>query len=245
MNESIAPSRIDWDENDSKREADAMTFRVMAFDILQMKKTLRVLSLPGKSWLWEQLLAEAFNKKMFRFHGLERDQKVHTAGRRRGNALAGNYKMHPNACTVVSYFKEADRSQTYDIIYLDWMVTWSREKQADIKALFAQPARLKKNGLLMVTLSLTRGQPASMGEIQELAEARLPFMVYDSRGENRHTSNFKVRGIPLWITNAAAEQGIHLRPLMANVYYSNTGISHNVTPQVQLLFKREEVPILG
>ena len=78
-----------------------------------------------------------------------------------------------------------------------------------------------------------------MNELTDLSYD-LPLAFYDARGEDKYTSNLKVRGIPHWVQNYAKEQfDIDMRPLMASVYYSSTGISQQTQPQLQIVLLRE------
>lgn len=234
MNESKKPAAINWRSMAAKREADLVTFRVAAVDILAMRRTVKVLSFPSTSWRWETSLAEVFQNKRFLFTGVERDPAAYRKAA----------KSQPDGTTlikadVMELFRDPSGRRTYDIIYLDWMGTWSKEKQANINALFSVPGRLNDGGLLLLTLALTRGRHVTLDPLEQMAQD-LPFVTYDARGRNKHTSSFKVKGIPAWIAQAAEERGVKLRPLMANVYYSSTGLSTNVTPQVQFLFLKEK-----
>ena len=243
MDQSIAPNDISWVGNTAKRVADQTMYRAMAFDIQRMRKPrsrkdIRVLSFPGPTWMWEQGLADAFPTSHFAFLGVEQDKQVWR--KLASRPMPGNYKMIKEAATFKSYAQAHQQdSSHFDVIYLDWMGTWSRDKKADLGSMFAG-GMLAVGGVLVLTLSLRRGRPETMDELHDMAYD-LPLAFYDARGEDKYVSNIKVRGIPHWVVATAEDEyHIKLRPLMASVYYSTTGVGAKQTqPQLQLMFLRD------
>ena len=129
------------------------------------------------------------------------------------------------------------RCSPFHIVYLDWMGSWSKDKKSDMDALF-KSGMLAEGGLLLMTVSLRRGSLETIEEMQDISYD-LPMTFYDSRGKDKNADTIKVRGIPHWVQERAADQDISLRPIMATVYYSSTGISGQTEPQLQLMFLRE------
>ena len=215
-------------------------FRAISYDIMQMRdrQPIRVLSFPGPMWGWEQGLLGAFPAAKFKIVGLERDSRIHEKLVKAAVGLPGKLRMTDAACSFSQFAEQhTKRNVGYDIIYLDWMGTWSREKKADLETLFARNL-LRPDGVLILTVSLRRGNPETLEELNDLAYD-LPVSFYDARGRDRYVNNIKVRGIPHWVEAAAADRGVAMRPLMASIYYSNTGISDQAQPQLQILMKRE------
>lgn len=238
MDESIDPALVDWELNTSKREADTVAFRAMAYDLLKARRPARVLSLPGATWCWELSLSEAFPSLKFNFTGIERDARIHRKAKKMADAMPARYRMHPVPADFAEFAAGLDgRHRPFDVVFLDWMGTWSREKKADLELLMSKGV-LAVGGVLLLTVSLRRGRPETM---EELHESSLPFAFWDERGRDRYVNNLKVRGIPAWVTEQAEERfGIKMRPVMASVYYSSTGISNQIQPQLQLMLVREE-----
>lgn len=231
---------MNWRANTAKRQADLTMYQAMAFHLLQQKGTSEkrrtVLSFPGPTWAWEQGLADAFAGLKFDFTGLERDTKVHAKLAKACDYLGANYHMAKSPVSFDEYAVRCRRS--FDVIYLDWMGTWSREKKSDIERLF-ECDLLRPGGLLIVTVCLRRGRPESIDELHDLSYD-LPLAFYDARGRDKYVDSVKVRGIPHWIQNAAHEHRVKLRPLMASVYYSENGKKGECsTPQLQIMMKRE------
>jgi hypothetical protein len=242
MNESIDPSKVAWGLNTAKRAADHMLYRSMAFDLMRQyrrtKKRLSILSFPAETWVWEQALASDFPSVPMEFTGLERNPKIHGRTVRFMEVLSRHFSMTNGPLEFCDFAELSTRRRPYDVIYLDWMGTWSMEKKEDIAAMFRNKM-LAVGGMLLMTVSLRRGRPETMGELTDLSYD-LPLAFYDARGEDKYTSNLKVRGIPHWVQNYAKENfGIEMRPLMASVYYSSTGLSCQVQPQLQIVLLRE------
>ena len=234
---SVTPAQLDWASASAKREVDSLAFRVAASDILSMRTNVRVASFPAADWTWEHNLMTQFKNHVFHITGIERDPAVYAVGARNAPTL-GVCAMHPRPVGLSSFLTTPDL-EPFDIINLDWLGTWSKEKKKDLRRIFERPTLLRDGGLLLLTMALNRGQPETTDELYELAENNLAFMVYDERGRDAHTSGFRVRGIPQWVINEADEVGVTLRPLLASVYYSKRAdTSGSPAPMVQFMFKR-------
>jgi hypothetical protein len=235
------PSAIEWANVTAKRVVEDVTHRGMAIDVMDMGSRVRVLSFPAAGWIWEQNLMDRFRKIKFDITGIERDPVVHKRSVRTSKSIeTGRCSMHPKPCDLRTYLGSAAWKDTFDIIYLDWMGTWSSEKKQDLRQLFSQPTRLNKGGLLIMTMSLNRGYTNTIGQLSEFADNPIALTTYDERGRDVHTSGIRVRGIPQWIMDEASQHGITMSSIMANVYYSQPlKRTRYATPMVQFLMKRE------
>ena len=246
MNQSVDPHDIPWKDNDSKRLSDQAAYSNMASDLFRQaekrgKKPLRVLSFPGAKWLWEQALEESFRKLKFRFTGLERDERVWRKASKMADVLPSRFNLRPRAESFVDYSKSISTKRTrFDLIYLDWMGTWSAEKKSDIDALLSRGCMLEVGGILMLTVSLRRGQPATIEDLEDESND-LSMAFYYAPGRDKSERNLKARGIPGWVQHLAEEDySMRLRPIMGNVFYSCEGGGSQCEPQLQLMFLREE-----
>lgn len=240
--QSVNPVDILWSGNSAKRAADDTMYRAMAFDLLNLqrggKRRLRVLSFPAQTWAWEQRLEETFPQLQMEFIGLERDVSVFRKTKKFAAGFSKRYAMTDKPCDFQSFAANNRLRRPFDIVYLDWMGTWSREKKDDISALF-KGEMLSVGGLLIVTVSLRRGRPETIEELTDLSHD-LPLAFYDARGEDKYVRSLKVRGIPHWIQNYAIENHIiSMTPLLASVYYSRTGLSNQTQPQLQIMMRRD------
>lgn len=240
--QSMNPDEILWNGNNAKRAADDTMYRAMAFDLMALarnpRQRLRVLSFPAQTWAWEQRLEENFPQIPMEFLGLERDAAVFKKTKKFAAGFSKRYALTEKPCDFKSFAETNRRRRPFDVIYLDWMGTWSREKKEDISALF-KGDMLAVGGLLIITVSLRRGRPETMEELADLSYD-LPLAFYDARGEHRYVRNLKVCGIPHWIQDYAMENHIvSMAPLLASVYYSRTGLSDQTQPQLQIMLRRD------
>jgi hypothetical protein len=241
-NQSIDPKTIAWNANTAKREADRTIYRAMAYDLAQQSrksgKRLRALTFPAKTWAWELGLTECYPDIRLEFVGLEQDPTIYKATKRFASGFPKTFAMSEKPMPFRSFAEQERRKKPFDIVYLDWMGTWSKEKKNDISAMFHNQM-LAVGGLLLITVSLRRGQPRTLEELADLSYD-LPLAFYDARGEDKYASNLKVRGIPHWIQDYAINyHDVDMRPIMASVYYSRTGLSTQTQPQLQILMLRE------
>lgn len=182
-------------------------------------------------------MREVFSEIPMRFTGLEQDPEVYRKSAKVAAGLPAAFRSLDQPTAFLD-FATSGKKKEFDMIYLDWMGTWSRDKKADIQALFSR-RMLAIGGLLLVTVSLRRGFPDTNAELSDLSYD-LPLAFYDARGEDKYVNNIKVRGIPHWIQGCAHDNGgFSMRPLMASVYYSRTGISNQTQPQLQILMLNE------
>lgn len=239
--QTIDPSRIRWDGNGPKREADQMLYRAIAMDVIDLawRGPIEVLSLPGASFHYERGLSRTFPSFEFRFTGLERHAAVFRKLKAAAAKLGPNYRTTDRPESFGDFAAKRDRrNKQFGIIYLDWMGTWSREKQMDLDALFAKDM-LKVGGLLIMTLSLRRGRPETNDALDALSQG-LPWAFYDASGKDTYFNNKKVRGVPRWVESLARDQyDVGLRTVMSPIYHSKTGVSDQTQPQLQIVMLRE------
>ena len=239
--QSIHPGKISWAGNAAKREADITLYRAMAYDLLKqasLGRPLRILSFPAQTWAWELGLKDFYASTPMEFIGLERDPTLHRKAKRFAAGFPKAFKMTDKPVSFREFSQTSRMRRPCDLVYLDWMGTWSSEKKEDLSALF-QRGLLAVGGLLVMTVSLRRGQPETLDELADLSYD-LPLAFYDARGEDKYTGNIKVRGIPHWVANHAMNNHeVKMRPLLASVYYSRTGVSEQTQPQLQIMMLRE------
>lgn len=229
-----------WADNVGKREADEASFRHLAYELLVKRSAttpVRVLSLPGHDWQWEQQLERAFGGLRFQFSGVEQNPDVHA----RLSACTANMPERFSTTTdpiKVMEFLILNRRAEYDLIYYDWMGTWSKEKIAQVDSTLGM-RMLSVGGILMMTVSIPRGQPAAVDALRKYP-ATLPCAFSDARSHNTFVEHPKVCGIPRWVADRAATHGMTLTPQMLEVYYSQSATSHHVTPQLRVTMRRDK-----
>jgi hypothetical protein len=119
--------------------------------------TIKVLSLPGKSWAYEQHLADMFKDRKLSFVGLERDEASHGIMTAKAEVLSG---INPNISFTpansspedTTHFLEENRGE-FDVVYFDYLTLWGPDIAKDIRLLALKGTATKA---LMITLPLVR-----------------------------------------------------------------------------------------
>jgi hypothetical protein len=137
---------------------------------------------------------------------------------------------------AIKSFVRHTRSK-YDVIFYDWMGTWSRSKIGDID-LTLRKNILRPGGLLIMTVSLRRGRPETLGHLDRY-KRELPCTFRDMRNLNTYVDNIKVCGIPRMVQAMAADRGVSMLPELVEIYYSETGQSTIAQPQLRITMRHE------
>jgi hypothetical protein len=119
--------------------------------------TIKVLSLPGESWAYEQHLADMFKDRKLSFVGLEKDEVSHGIMTAKAEALSG---INPNISFTpansspedTTHFLEENKGD-FDIVYFDYSTLWGPDIAKDIRLLALKRTATKA---LMITLPLVR-----------------------------------------------------------------------------------------
>lgn len=239
MNQSIDAALVDWAAARSKRQQDSKIIQYMLLTLLD-KKDPNILCMPAGGWMFERALIEAFPSHEFSFQGVERDKGVYTASARTLKSLGSEhsqceFRLH-YGCVGTKLEHAVAEEQAYDVIYLDYMGTWSCEKQGHIRDII-KSRLLKTGGTLILTLALNRGQPETNNRLSQAAMIA-DIMETDYWGvivneAERCTlkpgtvSNMKVSGIPAIIQQMAAQDGILFNFVGGAVYDSFSKVGAN------------------
>lgn len=213
------------------------------------------LSFPASKWIWEQQLAQSFPKHKFWFTGVEINPKVHRRMTRNAERLNNAFSRSTSPTFTPSprqnlktLLKRGGRF--FDIIYADFMGTWSTEKMEDLEELFAQNA-LRQHGYLILTFSLMRDR----GRLNKARALAMEFSkeggditviddhsIAKAKGVRTGNSDIPVRcrGIAALVRCMAREiAGIGLTPFPVHIYYNQFAGSAKAHPEVSLCFRRD------
>jgi hypothetical protein len=235
INKDVTKAR--WDSRAAKRFVDELTFRAMAPWAMTGPKLKRILSLPAADWLWERSFTTTFPKNWATFVGVEKSQPVW----RKMKATAENQstvnRNHqfvpcPRATDMAKFL--AETPEKYDMIYLDWMGTWSVAKERQLISIFKRRL-LNKGGLLRMTMALDRGKKSIWAPYCEEDSAIMGFQ--DLRGVNTPLPEWKVYGIPRMIMNTAEDLGVKLKLISAIAYTSREHPLKKGTPESSFIFR--------
>lgn len=216
---SVDPNNINWKIHDNKRVNDLELYRVIGENIYK-SKNISMLTLPADKWIFEYNLISSHENIVFDITGLERNKNVFIKSRRKMYALRKelpNNKFKLLNKSVLDYI--SDKHQ-YNIVYTDWMGTWSKEKEAEVYKMFDNNI-FKKNSLLVFTIMLSRGQPQTLNELKELSEINTISFPFH---EHRSGENFaaKTRGLTNKIHLIGKEYGRYVDILYFGEYQGKT-----------------------
>jgi hypothetical protein len=119
--------------------------------------TIKVLSLPGESWAYEQHLADMFKDRKLSFVGLEKNEASHGIMTTKAEALSN---INPNISFTpansspedTTHFLEENKGD-FDVVYFDYLTLWGPDIAKDIRLLALKGTATKA---LMITLPLVR-----------------------------------------------------------------------------------------
>lgn len=220
--QSIDPAAMKWAGNMCKRSQDEKLIRLMA-SVIEPLPVVRMMTLPAASWAFEDRLLSVFDDRRFLFTGVEQDPGAHhemvcAAEPRKSNPLAEYTTVHGNTSVALTMSKEP-----YDIIYFDYMGTWSQAKIADIHMIAEN--RLA-TGMLVLTIMLRRGRPQTNDDVREFAlNARkdwFGFMSVATRSPlpPHQISHQKILGVPEHVEHIFHQAGASCR-CCGGVVYDN------------------------
>ena len=220
-NESICPTRFNWDNAGDKRINDHRLYNIINKK-MKRKKTISMLSFPSDKWIFERKLIEKCNTP-FNFHSIERNKDMLKKSKVTVRKLKKKHEQHTfwtprKEISLQEYIPTTDK--TFDIIYTDWMGTWSKEKEKDIHTLFENKV-INKNALLIFTIMLSRGSKCTIDKLKNMIDYDQLSLPINS---NRTSDNFKAKTIGLTnlIRKIGDSNGYHVKLSDLNEYKGRT-----------------------
>jgi hypothetical protein len=221
-NTSVNAGEIDWENRVSKRTQDPKLDRLLQ-PYLKNLDTVSMLSLPARTWAFEQSLATTRPCVNWAFTGLEKDPELFERMRKfmRWPSEA-EVVTHAFNQTTTEFLLEQESSNTgifWNVVYFDYMGTWSREKEVDVRIL----ARNRMCDVFMCTISLSRGSRPTNDLVKEynesLGQTYLSF-IEDDTGRHGDPPYYKIGGVPARIVDLFEDSGCHAR-LMGGLVYDS------------------------
>lgn len=217
--QSITPSDVDWANKAAKRYADELAFRTIAQWARSKTDPVNILSLPADRWLWEANMADLFPDQTFVFFGVERDEVVH--GRMTASAAAADGRRYdfrpcPQPEAAIDWIRREGAAVKLDMVYFDWMGSWSKSKASQLEQLFASDT-LNKDSIFRFTAGLSRGKNASWEHLMDDVEKEC-FHIVDIRGGGSAIPEWRLYGVPKLAIDIAERWGRSMRLLSAHVY---------------------------
>ena len=238
-NESKNPSQVLWNKRAAKRYVDELVFRCISSWKLPRKTSCQILCLPASLWFWEREFTTAFPDVPVAFTGIERNATVLRNMKKNAvglNVLSKSQKFLPVSKPVELHEFLKTTDQIFDIMYLDWMGTWSTEKFNQIRTVMSREL-IRKGGLLRLTMSLTRGKPKLWKPLCSEFDADL-IGFQDVRCGGGELPDWKVYGIPELIVREAATYGIKLKIVSNIAYISRDTPTSRGTSEISVMFRR-------
>ncbi len=237
------PADLNWFKRAAKRHADELCFRAMGPWVSSAPNGMisRILTLPAGNWLWEKMFTDVFPHRKLVFTGIEQNDKVFAEMKKMGGRLSALSADHTfeafqkpiSFAEYMKFWKTFDGGK-FDMIYLDWMGTWGKDKYAQIEQIFEQDM-LTKDSLLRFTIGLNRGHPKAWADLNDVADDS--FHIVDIRGGGGPLPKWKMHGIPALIETVGADYGRKVKMVTAHVYSSYHDGNRAAVPEVSFLFR--------
>lgn len=238
-----------WEAREQKALNHRGIRKALADSILSSSVPYRVLSFPAAHWLFEQNMASVFADSQFEFVGLECDPKVHPQHIETAKTLSSDgffLASFPDPLNMREYAAEFDATKTpYDLVFLDWMGTWSKDKKEQLRTVFDNHM-INDNGHLAITLMLWRGCGPSSAEISEavmmcdILETDDEFLVDEntiSEIAKCKIGSDKTFGVTQIIKALAEHAGQSASLVRMCIYKEPNSTGKKFTPQVSLLYQ--------
>lgn len=238
---SIDPAAINWARRQSKRAQDSTLGAFMAPFILSKKnEKIRMLTLPAGDWAFEKHLMLVNKDPSWMIHGLESNNQVAKEMQKNAGSLV-NTDGSPAVVaayelSTTDFLTKINNTPYWDIIYFDYMGTWSRAKERDVVTM----AKTARPEVFACTISLDRGHPDTNSEVgifSQIGKRHLSWII-DKTGRHGEDPHYKITGTPEVIINLFEDNGWPMKMLGGFVYDSPsvTHPTHN-TAEMTMVFQ--------
>ena len=224
MNNHYAdPASNNWKKNkDSKRRNDEKLYSLIE-SFTPKNKRLHVLSFPANGWCFESGLSERITIPLS-FTGLEKNDivfgKAASTAKKLQKSFPNNWYTLYN--TTSKNFLDTT-STRYDVVYLDWMGTWSTEKRDDLITIFKRRV-LSKQALLMFTIWQVRGNGKEMDVLDTMVKKSSTTFPFEKHISAEMTPNLmrKTYGVAERVVRLARKEGYTATLAHFSEYKGNT-----------------------
>ncbi len=249
---TINPKLSDWLTKDTKRQNDMEVNRLVVPSFIQ-KGNAQCLSFPASDWKYESDLAQSNLDVWFTFHGVELNREVFKRSMERAahlNKEHGNSEfLLPTRPYNLREFIGESRSlwpeeERYDLVYPDWMGTWSQDKKEQVRRMFTRQI-FSCQSYLAVTIMLARGTLYTFADLKlyqaQVSERIIETLVLNDRTveamEGSKTGRLKASGVSGYVIKMAGDAGYTAELIRLSVYDSCSNIRKGiVTPEMSLLY---------
>lgn len=250
---------ISWKQRTDKRMNDLFLNKYF-IPIMRSKQEVNVLSMPAARWLWERSLIDFFPDNKFKFLGVERNPEIYSLAKSTAyqlnyqNKKRARFSMAKSVGQLGEAIKRADgtgipEDSVFDIIYADYMGTWTRDKLDDIHAIYSNNYNCPRKSTFVMTLSLcTRNTVDFCNETVRFGQSIPDAQKVDIDDDHIHRRISKktysedvfplVQSIAAKVMAVGMEYGKLIKAHPPHIYYGPRGIFVNCLPQVSFCFTR-------
>lgn len=250
------PSTIDWSlqEHQAKRDTDWYLIKYLIESGTidkwkQLNRPISLVTLCADNLIFETELLKKIPKTLeVKITPIERDIKVY----KKFVKNLGQYLEEKNQksqdlvmknsknCQLIVPSKPTDiytyfSSKNYgaiDFINLDYMGTWSREKEKDFVEIFTSPATAK-DYIIVITISGTRGNGDTNKKLKKLSGKKVKMNIdFGEITGNPETFDAKTKGVVVNIMEIGNKFGVKVEP---NKFFRYPGIGNK--PEYKFVFK--------
>ena len=237
---SVDPRTLNWASRNSKRRTDewiAHLFEPFLEGVGSGEK-VTMLSLPANAWGFERYMLDQYDDFKWSFTGIEANEGVYRKMKSKSRTMVSEEGTpvveSVHNCTTRTYLRE-NSSEVYDIIYFDYMGTWSQSKEEDV-------VKIAGNHMCKVfacTIALARGRPETLNIIKSLSSFgghHLGF-IEDHTGRHMDNPHYKITGVPERIVQLTEEVGNPFKLVGGFVYDSLPPDMEQTASEMTMVFQ--------
>jgi hypothetical protein len=250
------PSTIDWslEEHQAKRDTDWYLIKYLqeSGTIDKWKKLNRPMSLVtlcADNLIFETELLKKIPKSLeVNITPIERDIQVYTKfvknlgqyleqkNQKTQDLVMKNFKncqliVPDKPMDIYSYFSTKNYG-AIDFINLDYMGTWSKEKEKDFAEIFTSPATASTY-IIVITISGTRGNGNTNKKLKKLSDKKVDIDIdFGETTGNPDTFDAKTKGVVVNIMEIGKKLGVNVIP---KKFFRYPGIGNK--PEYKFVFE--------
>lgn len=220
------------------------------------KDYVNCLTFPADVWEYERDLAINLPQVKFWFEAVEQDRNVHHRSLSKMRVLNntipnGHFVLPEHPCSLKQRLGDKDEPWTelpFDLVYPDWMGTWNQDKKEETRRMFVRRI-FSYTSFLSITIQLSRGQPLTMHELEQIVLNLDVLTIEDLDLDERtrrairetKTGSIKAEGVTGYIQELGRKNGYLVTPLHVRVYDSLSSVREGFfTPEMRFLYRIED-----
>lgn len=204
---------INWASRKTKRDQDNLVTQSI-LPLLNPQREYSMLSMPAGTWSYERSLAARTPGKNWVFTGIEQDPEVYEITRKA--KPPGNAKFVPRNMSAST---AAEILDLHDVVYLDYMGTWSDGIESDLRKL---AYRKVVGQVLVLTNMLVRGHQKHKQLYTKYADETLVCSIDFMSVQMLDDARTRMVAIPRIVEGLFQEEGQNITFVSGFVYDSRS-----------------------